>query len=92
VVDIVMTRHEMVYVDASDTDQVSMNQNTEDAQSAIITTKGGEYLRLCDVSVDRKVVGHLALSDVKSIHINCELPTARPADSNNASTTVDKSE
>ena len=72
VVDVVMTRFEIVYFDAVGVDDSCPNTAVFDALGA---TKGGKGLRLCDVAAGRRVVGHLSLSDVTSIHVEREMPT-----------------
>ncbi|KAL7555715.1 hypothetical protein ACA910_009880 [Epithemia clementina (nom. ined.)] len=71
VVDVVMTRFEMVYFDATD------RPDTPEADSifqALKATKGGKGLRLKDVAVGRKVVGHMPISDITSLAIERYLP------------------
>jgi hypothetical protein len=75
-VDVVITRFEIVYFDATDVDSPSNNQLLETSKQAIIATKGGKGLRLCDVAVGRTVVGHLDLSDIESVFVERELPNA----------------
>lgn len=74
VVDVAITRQEMVYFDASDVDGVAGNDDLEDTRSALAATKGGKGLRLCDVAKGRKIVGHLSLVDVKAVHVERDLP------------------
>jgi len=71
VVDVVMTRFEMVYFDATDSHRDSVADATLQAVKA---TKGGKGLRLKDVAVGRKVVGHLLLTDIHSLAIERYMP------------------
>lgn len=75
VVDVVMTRFEMVYFDAVGVDEVTTNQEYEGTRQAIAATKGGKGLRLCDVAVGRRIVGHLLLTDVSSVHVERKMPS-----------------
>jgi hypothetical protein len=68
VVDVVMTRFEMVYFDVNDVDEVTQ-EALENTRQALIATKGGKGLRLCDVAVGRRVVGLLQFSDISSAHV-----------------------
>ena len=67
-VDVVMTQFELVYFEAFD----PMEKNT--TLLAIQATHGGKGLRLCDVTVGRKIVGHLDLSDVTEVHVERDMP------------------
>eukprot|EP00977_Amphora_coffeiformis_P009508 scaffold2193_cov171-Amphora_coffeaeformis.AAC.14 len=71
VVDVVITRFEIVYFDAVGVDAACPNTSVFEALSA---TKGGKGLRLCDVAAGRRVVGHLSLSDITSINVEREMP------------------
>jgi hypothetical protein len=74
VVDVVMTRFEVVYFEVTVADDVTDNGNAENTKQALIATKGGKGLRLCDVAVGRRVVGHMSLSDVTSAYVEREMP------------------
>lgn len=74
VVDVVMTRFEMVYFDAVGVDETSAGREFEATREAIIATKGGKGLRLCDVATGRRIVGHLLLSDAVSVHVERKMP------------------
>ena len=76
VVDIVMTRFEMVYFDATVADDSGAAQAVDDTREAIVATRGGKGLRLCDVAVGRRVVGHLDFSDIESVVVERDLPHA----------------
>jgi hypothetical protein len=72
-VDVVMTQFEIVYFEAidsyySDLDEKARN-HCEACRLALKATKGGKNLRLCDVALGRKVVGHLDLADVIEVHV-----------------------
>lgn len=73
-VDVVVTRFEMVYFDASDSIDYGTYPQTEAILEAMKATKGGKGLRLKDVAAGRKVVGHLLLSDVCSVAIERYMP------------------
>jgi hypothetical protein len=73
VVDVVMTRFEMVYFDVADIDDPAQNETLEHTRQAVIATKGGKGLRLCDVAAGRRVVGRLQFSDVSSAHVEREM-------------------
>lgn len=72
VVDVVITRFEIVYFDAVGVDEACPNTAVFEALSA---TKGGKGLRLCDVAAGRRVVGHLSLSEITAVHVEREMPT-----------------
>ena len=81
VVDVAVTRYEMVYFDAIDVDQdASLDAPGEFSRQAIMATKGGKGLRLCDVATGRRIVGHLHLSEIDSVHVERHLPHERKAD------------
>lgn len=80
-VDVVITRWEIVYFDASDVEgpygpeyNEEDIKNIESVRQAMIATKGGKGLRLRDVAMGRKVVGHLTLSTVDSVHVDRIMP------------------
>jgi len=81
VVDVAMTRYEMVYFDASDVDgDISLDPAGESARQAVMSSKGGKGLRLCDVAVGRRVVGHLHFSEIDSVHVERCLPHENSAE------------
>jgi hypothetical protein len=63
-----------VYFDAVGVDDIALNRSAEGCRQALIATKGGKGLRLCDVAVGRRVVGHLSFSDVASVHVERIMP------------------
>ena len=74
VVDVAITKHEIVYFDASPGSQdVDLTKDVERLQKttkdALLATRGGRGLRLCDIAAGRKIVGHLELADVTSIKV-----------------------
>lgn len=82
IVDVVITKWEIVYFDASNVEApYGSEYNEEDikhfesVRQAIIATKGGKGLRLKDVAMGRKVVGHLELSTVDSIYVDRIMPS-----------------
>jgi hypothetical protein len=73
-VDVLITRFEIVYLSASDVDATELGDVVDDTRQALIATKGGKGLRLCDVAVGRQVLGILPLSDVDSVFVEREMP------------------
>lgn len=74
-VDVIMTRHEIVYVDASGLDESDCDPDVREAgRQALMATKGGKGLRLCDVTAGRTVVGKLSFSDITAVHVEREGP------------------
>ena len=85
VVDVVITKYEIVYFDATDVDDLGplpsattaatdvetleLQHKRDTVRQALIATKGGKGLRLRDVSLGRKVVGHLELSEITSVKV-----------------------
>uniref|UniRef100_A0A6U6CJG3 Uncharacterized protein n=1 Tax=Odontella aurita TaxID=265563 RepID=A0A6U6CJG3_9STRA len=83
VVDVVLTKEELVYFDARGVDGLCENLDKMDPETfsrmnsvkqALFATKGGKGLRLRDVAVGRKVVGHLELEDVDMVKVECLSP------------------
>jgi len=69
-VDVVLTKHEMVYVHISENDGSDRHEQLREAgKMALKATKGGRGLRLCDVVAGRKVIGHLTFSEIISVHV-----------------------
>jgi hypothetical protein len=71
-VDVVMTQFEIVYFEAVDhisSDDENIRRHADTCRSALQATKGGKGLRLCDVALGRKVVGHLDLSHVTEVRV-----------------------
>lgn len=66
-VDVVVTQFEIVYLDIERNRIV--NKEDEHIMEAIRATNGGLGLRLCDVTVGRKVIGVILLSEVTKISI-----------------------
>ncbi len=67
-VDVVMTKYEMVYFDA--TDKAADTGLLE----ALKATRGGKSLRLKDVAIGRRVVGHLEFSEIESVLVHRFFP------------------
>ena len=83
VVDVVLTRFEMVYFDVSDVDlPAETNTAMEATRQALLATKGGRGLRLCDVALGRRVVGHLELSEIERVTVEREMPAESNATQN----------
>ncbi len=61
------------YFEAIDTYESDLDEETkshcEACRLALKATKGGKNLRLCDVALGRKVVGHLDLADITEVHV-----------------------
>eukprot|EP00978_Attheya_sp_CCMP212_P002505 scaffold5101_cov56-Attheya_sp.AAC.3 len=82
VVDIVLTNYEMVYFDAGGVDFENDDKTSSDPMQhsvleALIATNGGKGLRLRDVTVGRKIVGHLELSRLDTIQVERIMPDPR---------------
>jgi len=75
VVDCVMTRFEMVYFDAVGADECGLCPENEGTRQALVATRGGKGLRLCDVAVGRRIVGRLSFSEVASVHVERIMPS-----------------
>lgn len=82
-VDIVMTKYELVYFEALDIeDPCKSRYNDSDLEvleagrKALNVTSGGKGVRLKDIAKGRKVVGHLAISEIDSVHVDRVLPHA----------------
>ncbi|CAB9519999.1 expressed unknown protein [Seminavis robusta] len=72
-VDVLLTKHEIVYVQTLETDGAGDNNHTiETGRQALMATKGGKNLRLIDVTAGRRVIGHMKLSDIVSVHVERE--------------------
>jgi hypothetical protein len=87
VVDLVVTKHEIVFFDASNVDEPSSTKYSPEAlrameisRQALRATKGGKGLRLRDVAAGRKVVGRVAVSAIDSVHVERRLPIEDDAD------------
>lgn len=89
VVDVVMTRFEIVYFDPIDVDKVVLDQATEDVRQAMMQTDGGRGLRLCDVATGRRVVGRMDLSEISSAFVERDLPHAADHDSHTSDNFLD---
>ena len=80
VVDVAITNHEMVYVEVCESDESDISaedlKRREASRSAVIATGGGKGLRLCDVTAGRRVVGHMSFSDIHTVHVEREVPSA----------------
>jgi len=81
VVDVAMTRYEMVYFDAVDVDgEYDLDTAGDAARQAVMATKGGKGLRLCDVAIGRRIVGHLHFSEIDSVHVERRMPHETKSD------------
>ena len=80
VVDVVLTRFEIVYFDAATVDKESVGDGAGAIKQALSATKGGKGLRLCDVAEGRKVVGHIELSEIESVTVEREMPALGDAE------------
>ena len=68
-VDVILTKHEMVYIACESNDAGNNNQLQDAGRLALKATKGGKGLRLCDVTAGRRVIGQLSFSEILSIHV-----------------------
>jgi hypothetical protein len=76
-VDVILTDHEMVYVDIKDPDGSTVDLTRAKAcREALVATKGGKGLRLCDIAGSRRIVGHLSLTDITAVYVDREMPHA----------------
>jgi hypothetical protein len=82
VVDVAMTRFEILYFDAVGVDEILLDNGGEGTRQAVIATKGGEGLRICDVAVGRRIVGRLSIADVSTIHVERISPNMHEAHKN----------
>jgi len=87
-VDVVLTNHELVLLSAYDIEDKDVNEDDENGQNlrkreimwnALNATKGGKGLRLRDVLLGRKIVGHLELSEVDLVRVLRLLPVSTDA-------------
>ena len=76
-VDVVMTKYELVFFEVDDNLAQTGDQKTRDIRDAIMATKGGKGLRLCDVAHSRKVVGHDEIDEIDYLQV--ERILARPS-------------
>lgn len=77
VVDVVMTQTEIVYFDANYADKhMEESESVKGILEAVVATKGGKGLRLCDVAAHRRIVGHLELAEIESITVERVLPSS----------------
>ena len=75
-VDVILTKHEMVYLDVCDHDESLQSEKTIAMNlKQLIETKGGRGLRLCDVTAGRRVLGHLNFADIVKVGVEREMPT-----------------
>ena len=91
-VDVVITNHEMVYVDVHDAGDSELREDElakcKASKEAVKATHGGKGLRLCDVTAGRRIVGHLSFNDVISVHVERE-PAATSASTDDEENDVD---
>jgi hypothetical protein len=89
-VDVILTEHEMIYVDITDPDGATVDPARAGAcREALVATKGGKGLRLCDIAASRRVVGHLSLSDITGVYVDRELPTVTASRNSKEAVDVD---
>jgi len=86
VVDVALTRYELVYFDAAVHDEIdSLVVRTGDKigfiLNAIVATNGGKKLRLRDVALGRKIVGHVDLRKVDFVKL-LRFPPSKKSESN----------
>lgn len=78
-VDVVLTKYEIVFLEAFDCDETSQSNDREDERmkgirEAIVATNGGKGLRLRDLAYGRKVVGHQELDTIEFLIVERILP------------------
>lgn len=78
IVDIVLTEFELVYLDASAPEEMNAGgfntlMRKRQIRDNIIATNGGMRMRLRDVVVGRKIVGHVDLRLISSVKVLCHL-------------------
>lgn len=74
-VDVILTKHEIVYMGINESDNTPGSlSKTKACNQALVATKGGKGLRLCDVTDGRRIIGHLSLEDVVAVHVDREMP------------------
>ena len=72
-VDVIITKFEIVYVHVSEHDgSENHSQLREAGRQALVATKGGKGLRLCDVTAGRRVIGQLSFSEILSVYVERE--------------------
>jgi len=77
VVDVVMTRFDIVYFDAGGVDALD---TSDSVREALIATNGGKGMRLCDIATGRRIVGRLSLEEIecatveREVHVDGEKP------------------
>ncbi|GAX22531.1 hypothetical protein FisN_14Hu153 [Fistulifera solaris] len=67
VVDVVLTRFEIVYFEILNADEAA--KRDDPVRKALKATKGGKGLRLCDVAKGRRIIGRLEISEIESMTV-----------------------
>lgn len=88
-VDVVMTKHEIVYFSTTvyvDEDGDEVRNQADSAGYVFLErlkqTKGGKGLRLSDVATGRKVVGNLKMSDIRTVKVERVEPSSSALSNN----------
>jgi len=79
-VDIAITQHEILFFAVDDNNSSTnyskkMNLKVQGIRAEMTAKHGGKGLRLSDVALGRKIVGHTNISRIKSIKVGFRLPT-----------------
>lgn len=82
VVDVAITRFEIVYFDAAEADSsICDNAILAGTRRDLTSTKGGKGLRLGDVAKGQRVVGRMLLRDVSTVSVERHSPGLLPIES-----------
>jgi len=78
-VDVVMSKYELVLFEANDIDSSRSSHDAVEKEicvhKALVATKGGKGLLMRDVVLGRKIVGHVNFTDITSVTIDRHLPS-----------------
>lgn len=73
-VDVILTKHEMIYLDVDDNDECTIAGKTRArSMQQLIKTNGGLGMRLCDVTAGRRVLGHMSFADIVKVGVEREM-------------------
>ncbi|GAX10646.1 hypothetical protein FisN_14Lh152 [Fistulifera solaris] len=78
VVDVVLTRFEIVYFEILNADEAA--KRDDPVRKVLKATKGGKGLRLCDVAKGRRIIGRLEISEIESMTVQRHIGTVDTAD------------
>merc|ERR1719223_1475866 len=65
-VDVVLTKHEIVWFDAN---EMSLDVENVNLRKKLFTSKGGKGLRLCEVAAGRIILGRQLLTDIDEVKV-----------------------